>query len=189
MERTDTPAPRGELQARDRPAAAAAPTPAPRGEPNPRLRFRLRFIAGGLAAALVVLWVLLVGYVILEAEYRPAPAVFMLPIFFFSLAIWAGVAALKDEPIVMVLAGGLSFLPMGLILLFMPGFARWIAIIDLALIAIGVALLRSDPTAYESSPSHPSLGPPLMGQVPVEGGGEPALEVVTGLPSEPRLGA
>ncbi len=91
--------------------------------------------------ALLVLWVALVHYLFQESGGAPAPAVFMLPILFFSLAVWAGVGAVKDEPIVMVVAGGLSFFPTGLFLLFIPGFVRWIGILDLAIVATGVTLL------------------------------------------------
>jgi hypothetical protein len=107
-----------------------------------RLPLQLRALAGGAALALLGLWIALVAWVVMEAGYRPAPAVFMLPIFYLSLIVWAGVAAVRNEPVVLILTGGLSFLPTGLILLFMPGFARWIGILDLTLVAIGFTLLR-----------------------------------------------
>lgn len=98
---------------------------------------------GALAAlGLLVLWVFLVRYLFQQSGSQPAPAVLMLPLLFFSLATWAGVAALRDDPTIMVLAGGLSLVPVGLFLLFMPGFARWIGILDLSIIAMGVILLR-----------------------------------------------
>jgi hypothetical protein len=102
----------------------------------------LRFAAGFMGLSTLVLWVLLVLYVAREAGWIPAPAVFMLPIFFFSLAVWATVAAVRDEPVKLTLAGIISFLPIGLYLLFMPGFARWIGILNLAVIGSGIALLR-----------------------------------------------
>lgn len=102
----------------------------------------LRCVAGGAALALLVLWVFLVRYLFQQAGGQPAPAVLMLPLLFFSLAFWAGVAAVRDEPMILVLAGGLSLVPVGGILLFMPGFVRWIGILDLVLVATGVALMR-----------------------------------------------
>jgi hypothetical protein len=112
--------------------------------PNPPMNptKALQTTAGAIAVTLVVLWVLLVIQVFRMAGYQPAPAVFMLPIFFVSLACWGLVASIRKEPVVLVLAGGLSFLPVGAFLLFMPGFPRWIGILDLVLVGIGVGLMR-----------------------------------------------
>lgn len=98
-----------------------------------------------MALALLPLWTALVVYLFTAAGNQPAPGVIMLPILFFSLAIWALLAAFRDEAIVLVLAGGLSFVPIGLFLLFMPGFARWIGLLNLGLVAAGVVLLRTEP--------------------------------------------
>lgn len=89
----------------------------------------------------------------------PAPALFTLPIFFFSLAIWGLVAAVRDEPVKLILAGVLSFVPIGLYLLFMPGFARWIGILDLGLVGVGVALLRETGQADAHAPPEAPPGP------------------------------
>jgi hypothetical protein len=69
----------------------------------------------------------------------------MLPIFFCIVAASAARAALRDEPVVMIVAGGLSLMPGGLFLVSMPGFTRWIAVFDVAIVALGVLLLRSHP--------------------------------------------
>jgi hypothetical protein len=103
-----------------------------------------RTVAGLTALSILVLWGFLVLYLYREAGWMPAPALFTLPIFFFSLAIWGLVAAIRDEPVKLILAGVLSFIPIGLYLLFMPGFARWIGILDLAMVAMGVVLLRGE---------------------------------------------
>jgi hypothetical protein len=95
-----------------------------------------------MVIALIVLWIFLISYLVRESDFQPAPAVVMLPLLFFSLAVWAGVSAVRDEPIVILLAGGLSFVPLGIFLLFMPGFVSWIGILDLGLIGSGVLLLR-----------------------------------------------
>jgi len=113
-------------------------------------RIALRSAGALMAVALLVLWVALVRYLFVDAGSQPAPAVIMLPILFFSLATWALVASVQDEPIMLVLAGGLSFVPIGLFLLFFPGPFRWIGILDLALVATGVALLVSEREASES---------------------------------------
>jgi hypothetical protein len=105
-------------------------------------RTALRWTGGLMALTLVVLWVFLVRYLFQQSGQEPAPAVLLLPLLFFSLAIWAGVAAVRDEPVLVLLAAGLSLVPTGLFLLFMPGFARWIGILNLGLLVIGVILLR-----------------------------------------------
>jgi hypothetical protein len=106
-----------------------------------------------MAVAVIVLWVFLVRFLFEMAGSMPAPAVFMLPIFYFSLASWAVWAAVRDEPVYLLIAGGLSLLPIGLYLLFMPGFARWIGILDLGIIAVAIVLLRTgeDPTEQPAS--------------------------------------
>jgi len=111
---------------------------------RPASRRVLRGLGALVAAALVVLWILFVRNVFLMADQRPAPAAFMFPILFFTLAISGGVAALKDEPIRVIIAGGLSLFPAGLLLAFIPGPSRLIAILDLALLLIGILLLRSE---------------------------------------------
>lgn len=105
-------------------------------------RKTLRMLGVLIALTLLVLWFFLVRYIFQQAGGQPAPAVLMLPLLFFSLAISAGVAALRDEPMVMVICGGLSLFPMGVFLLFMPGFPRWIGILDIGLVVLGVILVR-----------------------------------------------
>jgi len=103
-----------------------------------------------MALTLLALWIALVLHLFSASGNQPAPAVIMLPVLFFSLAIWALVSALRDEGMVLVLAGGLSFVPIGLFLLFMPGFARWIGFLNLGLVAAGIALLRSEPERWKA---------------------------------------
>lgn len=59
---------------------------------------------------------------------------------FGSLALAGGVAALRNAPLVVALAGGLSFIPSGLFLLTVPGIPRWIGLLDLALLGAGAVL-------------------------------------------------
>lgn len=106
-------------------------------------RTALRWAVGLMALSLVVLWVFLVQYLFQVSGQQPAPALLLLPPFFFGLAAWAGIAAIRDEPVLVVLAGGLSLVPTGVFLLFMPGFVRWIGILNLGLVVVGVILLRS----------------------------------------------
>jgi hypothetical protein len=103
----------------------------------------LRWAAGLMALFLLVLWAFLVRFLFQESGQQPAPALIFLPPFFFGLAAWCGVAAIRDEPVLLVLAGGLSLVPTGVFFLFMPGFARWIGILNLGLVIAGVILLRS----------------------------------------------
>ncbi|TVP43843.1 MAG: hypothetical protein EA350_12885 [Gemmatimonadales bacterium] len=111
-------------------------------------RTLLRGTAALMALTLLPLWMALVHHLFTAAGNQPAPAVIMLPVLFLSLAIWALVSALRDEGMVLILAGGLSFVPIGLFLLFMPGFARWIGFLNLGLVAAGIALLRSEPDPW-----------------------------------------
>jgi hypothetical protein len=106
-------------------------------------RTALRIAAGAASLTLIGLWIALFLWIFTQADQRPAPAVFMLPIFFVSLAGWIGVAAFRDEPMIMAIAAALSLIPTGLILLFLPGLARLIGVVDLGVLAVAVALLRS----------------------------------------------
>jgi len=97
------------------------------------------------ALVIIILWVALVWYLFGASGNQPAPAVIMMPFLFVSMAVWAMLAAIREDPIVLVMAGGLSFVPIGLfLLLFVPGPFRWIGILDLGLVATGAALLMLD---------------------------------------------
>jgi hypothetical protein len=111
---------------------------------GPFRRTLLRGLGAIVAASLVVLWILFVRNIFLMSELRPAPAAFRFPILFFTLAVSGGVAALRDEPIRVIIAGALSHITAGLLLAFIPGPTRLIAILDFALLVIGVLLLRSE---------------------------------------------
>jgi hypothetical protein len=116
-------------------------------------RIALRSAGALMALVLLGLWVALANYLFEIGGNQPAPAVILLPLLFFGLAAWALVASVQDEPIMLVLAGGLSFVPIGLFLLFFPGPFRWIGILDLALVATGVALLLLERRASEPGAS------------------------------------
>ncbi len=138
----------------------------PAGAAPRRGRRLLRWGAALLALALLPLWAALIHTLFAAAGSQPAPAVIMLPVLFLSLALWAVVAALRDEGMLLVLAGGLSFVPIGLFLLFMPGFARWIGVLNLALVGIGVVLLRTEgelPTALDTLVPEPHDPDPTTG--------------------------
>lgn len=134
----------------------------------------LRGVGGVIALALLILWVFLVRYLFQQSGNQPAPAVLILPLLFFSLAISAGVAAIRDEPMVMVIAGGLSLFPVGVFLLFMPGFARWIGILDICLVALGVVLLRRQRPITSG------------GEAAQRGDGSPGIKGGTATPSAPQ---
>jgi hypothetical protein len=104
----------------------------------------LRAVVVAVAATLIALWVRF-GYVVFTtAQNRPAPAAIMLPVFFCVVALGAALAALQGDAIKIAIAGGISLLPTGLFLLLFPGTARFIPLLDVALIALGVALMRSE---------------------------------------------
>lgn len=139
-------------------------------------RTALRSAGALMALVLLGLWVALANYLFEIGGNQPAPAVILLPLLFFGLAAWALVASVQDEPIMLVLAGGLSFVPIGLFLLFFPGPFRWIGILDLALVATGVALLvlerrasepgASDSGAWDSGASDSGANPTLLDRRP-----------------------
>ena len=104
----------------------------------------LRGVVVAVAATLVALWIRLGYEVFTTAQNRPAPAAIMLPVFFCVVALGAALAAVQGDAIKIAIAGGISLLPMGLFLLLFPGSARFIPLLDMALIGLGVILMRSE---------------------------------------------
>jgi len=122
-------------------------------------RILLRTAAGLMALALLGLWVRFVFFYLLELTgNQPTPAVVFVPLLFLGMAVRAGVAAIRDEPGMLVLTGGISFVPIGLVLLFLPGFPRWIGILDLGLVAAGILLLVGERGTGEEAGSDPLAG-------------------------------
>jgi hypothetical protein len=122
-------------------------------------RILLRTAAGLMALALLGLWVRFVFFYLLELTgNQPTPAVVFVPLLFLGMAVRAGVAAIRDEPGMLVLTGGISFVPIGLVLLFLPGFPRWIGILDLGLVAAGILLLAGERATGEEAGSDPLAG-------------------------------
>lgn len=122
------------------------------------MRLWLRAGVVACAAGAAVSWVLF-----LRAAFAQSPGSFvptgavLLAIVFGGLAISASVAAIRDIPIVVAFAGGLSLVPMGLYMLLFPGPGRWIGLCDFGMLAIGIALVRSDRSGPDDdhSPSEP----------------------------------
>jgi hypothetical protein len=106
-----------------------------------------------VALAIIALWIRFAYVVFTASQNRPAPAAIMLPIFFCAVALGAGLAAVAGDGIKVALAGGISLVPMGLFLLvFFPGAAKLIGLLDMSLIALGVVLMRGDgPAAGDSA--------------------------------------
>jgi hypothetical protein len=104
----------------------------------------LRAVAALCALALVLQWVLFVREVFAAASGMPAAGAFVVALVFTGLALSGGVAAVRDVPIVVALAGGLSLVPVGIYLILFPGPTRWIGLLDVVMMAIGVALARAD---------------------------------------------
>jgi hypothetical protein len=92
----------------------------------------------------IVLWILFARGIFVGSQGQPAPAAIMLPVFFCSLGLGAGLAALRGEGVSIALAGGLSLFPMGIFLVVMPGPTRIIGMLDVALIATGIAIMRRE---------------------------------------------
>lgn len=117
--------------------------------------------AGVVACAVgaAVSWVLFLRLALAQSpgNFVPTGAV-LLAILFSCLAISAAVAAIRDIPILVALAGGLSLVPMGLYMLLFAGPGRWIGLCDLGMLAIGIALLRSAPDDDLSSLEPPPPG-------------------------------
>jgi hypothetical protein len=82
----------------------------------------------------------------------------MVTLIFGGLAIAGGVAALRDVPVAVALTGLVSLLPVGLYLGMFPGSTRWIGVLDAVLLAIGVALMRSERVI--PPPASPGSDPP-----------------------------
>lgn len=97
------------------------------------------------ALVLIALWVYFARGFFVSTTGTPPPAVFMLPVFYCLLAGSAAVSAVRGQGFPVVIAGGLSLVPAGLVLAFVPGPTRWIALLDVVLIAAGVALMRTEP--------------------------------------------
>jgi hypothetical protein len=74
----------------------------------------------------------------------PAPGAFMVTLIFGGVAVAGGMAALRDVPVGVALTGGVSLVPVGLYLTLFPGPTRWIGVLDAALLAIGIVLMRTE---------------------------------------------
>src|SRR5690349_15145085 len=90
----------------------------------------LRGLAVLVAVALIALWITFAREMFKVSQGQPAPAAIMMPVFFCTLAMGAGLAALRGEGISVALAGGLSIFPMGLFLLLYPGPTRYVGMMD-----------------------------------------------------------
>jgi hypothetical protein len=120
----------------------------------------LRCVAGVLALTALVLWILFAIELFALSEGFPAPSGIMLPLYYCCVAGGAFWAAVRDEPVVLVLAGGISLVPGGLFLLMFPGPFRGVALIYIALIVLGVILMRARPEPEPEEPAAPPSGGP-----------------------------
>ena len=103
-----------------------------------------------IAVSLIYLWIQFARDIFARSGNMPAAAAIMLPIFFCSLALGAALGGARGEGIQVAIAGGLSLVPMGVLLVLFPGSPRLIGTFDVVLIVLGVLLIRSDP-ANEAS--------------------------------------
>ena len=108
------------------------------------MRASLRAAAALCALTLFIQWIRFVHEVFAVASGMPAMGVFVVALVFTGLALAGGVAAVRDVPIVVALAGGLSLIPVGFYLMLFPGPTRWVGLLDVGMLVIGVALVRAD---------------------------------------------
>ena len=108
------------------------------------MRVSLRLAAVLCSLALTLQWIRFVREVFVAASGTPAAGAFLVALVFSGLAVSGGVAAVRDVPVVVALAGGLSLVPVGLYLSLFPGPTRWIGILDAGMLLIGVVLALTD---------------------------------------------
>lgn len=123
----------------------------------------LRALGITAAVALIGLWARFAYLIFQEGPGIPAPGGVMLPVLFSMVSLGAGLASWRGDGIQVLLAGGLSLVPMGIILLLLfPGLPRLIGVLDVALILIGVLLIRAENRAFdeaeEGRPADPKKG-------------------------------
>src|SRR4051812_19904721 len=117
------------------------------------MRAALRVAAVLLAVALILLWTRFARDVFAQSPALPAPSGVLMPIFFGCLALGAGVSGARGDGVPLAIAGGLSLIPMGFVLLLFPGPARLNGLFDVALVVLGVLLIRTDDRAPEAEPT------------------------------------
>lgn len=110
-----------------------------------------------LAFGLMALWLVFAWEIFTAAGTLPAPGGIMLPLFFCSLGLGAALAAVRGEGAIVALAGALA-LPISLLLLPFPGVTRGIGLLDLGLIAVGIALMRAHDPALDHAAADPDGG-------------------------------
>ena len=110
------------------------------------VRSLLRALAFLCALALVGFWIRFLLETFASATGGvPAPGAFVVTMIFAGIALAGGVAALRDAPAAVALAGLLSLIPVGLYLMLFPGTTRWIGVLDACMLVSGVILMRRFP--------------------------------------------
>ena len=112
-----------------------------------------------IAVALIALWIRFGYSIFTTSQSQPAPAAIMLPIFFCVVALGAALGAIRGEGVTVALAGGLSLVPMGVLLVFFPGGPRMIGLLDVSLIALGVSLMRTERPTPDDAVDDASVAP------------------------------
>lgn len=128
-------------------------------------RSSLRALGVAAAVALIGLWARFAYLIFQEGPGPPAPGGVMLPVLFSVVSLGAALASWRGDGIQVLLAGGLSLMPMGVIvLLLFPGVPRFIGVLDVALIVIGGLLIRAENRAFDDAegrlPPDPKAGRP-----------------------------
>lgn len=110
---------------------------------SPLLPILGRMLGAGAGAGIALLWVWFVflgGSRFAEA----GPPAWLAVAVFGGLGLAAVGAALRQTPLVLGIVGLISLFPVGLYMLMAPGFARWIGVLDLALILAAWMLWQSE---------------------------------------------
>jgi hypothetical protein len=101
------------------------------------------------AVTLIALWIVFFRSLLATSLGRLPPGAFLLPLLFCSLALGAARAALRGHGITVLLTGVFSLFPMGIFFVAMPGVTRVIGVLDLLLIATGIATIRRQNRAFD----------------------------------------
>ena len=104
-----------------------------------------------ISLGLIVLWLLFLRMAFTTGpdgipmpRGTPAPGAFIVTGLFGAVALAGGIAALKDVPVGVAITGAVSLVPVGLYLMLFPVPTRLIGLLDVAMLVIGIVLIRTE---------------------------------------------
>jgi hypothetical protein len=115
----------------------------------------LRSLVVTIALGLFLLWF---GFLWRDGEGLTLGS-YVVGAFMIGLAALAGWGSFRSRPGLVVVAGLLSFVPLGLYLLGTPSVFRWIGVLDLGLLFAGVAWLILERRTTPRFRHHPGRNP------------------------------